>query len=180
MTRINVKTRHPGQRTSQEYRRILCPTDFTTAASVGVDQAARLAVRDRAELVLLHVLTPAAAYTAAEIPGNVLVPFLDQWPEEVRDGLRRIRDRLRQRGVVAHVLMVEGNPSAQIPRVAERLRCDLIVLATSGRTGLFRVILGASMPERVVRRARCPVLVYHASQPRPTQEHVGTPQKAAA
>jgi hypothetical protein len=82
--------------------------------------------------------------------------------------------------VATHALMVEGNPSEHITRVAERLRCDLIVLATSGRTGLLRVLLGSSMAERVIRRARCPVLAYRASQPQSVHERVGTPQKVAA
>ena len=174
-----MTTRRLKRRTG-EYRRILCPTDFSEVANVGVDQAARLAVRDKAELLLLHVLTPVAAYAAAEIPGSILIPFADQWREEARDELCRIRDRLRQAGVVTHALMVDGNPSEQITRVAERLRCDLIVLATSGRTGLLRVLLGSSMAERVIRRARCPVLAYRAPRPLPADVRVGTPQKVAA
>jgi nucleotide-binding universal stress UspA family protein len=48
-------------------------------------------------------------------------------------------------------------PFEQILRVAKRLRCDLIVLATHGRTGLQHVLMG-SVAENVVRRAPCPVL----------------------
>ena len=178
--RANMTTQRLRRRRTGEYRRILCPTDFSAVANVGVDQAAHLAARDRAELLLLHVLTPAAAYAAAEIPGSVLIPFVDEWREEARDQLCRIRDRLRQTGVVTHALMVEGYPPDQIARVARRLRCDLIVLATGGRTGLLRVLLGSSMAERVIRRARCPVLAYRAPQPHPAHEQVGTPQKVAA
>lgn len=175
-----MTTRRPRRRRTGEYRRILCPTDFSATANVGVDQAARLAARDRAELLLLHVLTPVAAYAAAEIPGSVVIRFVDQWREEARDELCRFRDRLRQAGVVTHALMVEGNPSEQITRVADRLRCDLIVLATSGRTGVLRLLLGSSMAERVIRRARCPVLAYRASQSHPAHECAGTLQGAAA
>jgi nucleotide-binding universal stress UspA family protein len=163
-----------------EYRRILCPTDFSAVANVGVDHAVRLAARDGAEVLILHVLPPVAAYAAAEIPGSLLVSFADRWREEARGELCGVRSRVRRAGVATHALMVEGDPSEQIGRVAERLRCDLIVLATSGRTGLLRVLLGGSMAERVIRRAPCPVLAYRASQPLPTHERVGTPQKAAA
>ena len=175
-----MTTRRLKRRRIGEYRRILCPTDFSPVANMGVDQAARLAARDGAELVLLHVLPPVAAYAAAEIPGSVLISFADQWREEARVKLRGIRGEVRQAGVVTHALMVEGNPSEQISRVAERLRCDLIVLATTGRTGLLRVLLGSSMAERVIRRARCPVLAYRAPQPLPVHNRVGTPQKIAA
>jgi universal stress protein A len=170
----------PRRRRTGEYRRILCPTDFSERAKVGLDQAARLATRDRAELLLLHVLPPPAAYAAAEIPGTVLLSFVDRWREQARDDLCRIRDRVRQSGVVTHGLMVEGYPAEQIARVAARLRCDLIVLATGGRTGLLRLLLGGSMAERVIRRAHCPVLVYRASPPHPVHQRVGATQKAAA
>ena len=62
---------------------------------------------------------------------------------------------LRVHGVVA-----KGVPFDQILRVAKRLRCDLIVLATHGRTGLRHVVMG-SVAENVVRRASCPVLTVH-------------------
>jgi universal stress protein A len=173
-------TQRSRRRRTGEYRRILCPTDFSERATVGLDQAVRLATRDRAELLLLHVLPPAAVYAAAEIPGSVLLSFLDRWREQARGDLCRTRDRVRQSGVITHGLMVDGNPAEQIVRVAARLRCDLIVLATAGRTGFLQLLLGGSMAERVIRRAHCPVLVYCASLPHPVPQRVGTPQKAAA
>jgi nucleotide-binding universal stress UspA family protein len=45
----------------------------------------------------------------------------------------------------------------QIIQAARRFKCDLIVLATHGRTGLKHVLMG-SVAENVVRRASCPVL----------------------
>jgi len=56
--------------------------------------------------------------------------------------------------------LTEGVPFYEILQVAKRLRCDLIVLATHGRTGLVHAIMG-SVAENVVRRARCPVLTIH-------------------
>lgn len=55
-------------------------------------------------------------------------------------------------------LLEEGNPSAEILRVAQERRCDLIVMGTHGRTGLHRLLMG-SVAEHVVRKAPCPVLV---------------------
>jgi nucleotide-binding universal stress UspA family protein len=51
-----------------------------------------------------------------------------------------------------------GNPSSEIIDYAEHHSIDLIVIASSGRTGLSRFFLG-SVAERVVRFAHCPVLV---------------------
>ncbi len=51
-----------------------------------------------------------------------------------------------------------GDPAEEILGYAQRHPIDLIVVGTQGRTGVSRVLLG-SVAERVVRGARCPVLV---------------------
>jgi nucleotide-binding universal stress UspA family protein len=51
-----------------------------------------------------------------------------------------------------------GNPSSEIIDYAQQHGIDLIVIPSSGRTGLSRFFLG-SVAERVVRHSHCPVLV---------------------
>ena len=65
--------------------------------------------------------------------------------------------RRRQDGAENEVL-AKGVVAEEVLRVARRLRCTLIVLATHGRTGLKHVLMG-SVAENVVRRAPCPVLI---------------------
>jgi len=82
---------------------------------------------------------------------------------------QRVRSRLREvaqdqaltiRRVSLHAKA--GRPYDQICRIARRLKIDLIITATRGRTGLKHLALG-STAERVVRHAPCPVLVLHTS-----------------
>jgi nucleotide-binding universal stress UspA family protein len=54
--------------------------------------------------------------------------------------------------------VTHGEPTAEILRLAEQERADLLVIATHGRTGLKHFFLG-SVVERVIRHASCPVLV---------------------
>jgi nucleotide-binding universal stress UspA family protein len=61
-----------------------------------------------------------------------------------------------------HKLMT-GDPAAEIVRLAESEGADMIVMATHGRTGLRRLLMG-SVAEAVVRRAACPVLTVKQSQ----------------
>lgn len=56
-------------------------------------------------------------------------------------------------------VVVTGNPADEIVRTARTLDVDLIVMASHGRGGPKRWLLG-SVAERVVRRAPCPVLIY--------------------
>jgi len=61
-------------------------------------------------------------------------------------------------GVTLEVQLEEGHAAVEILRMAEKVRCDLIVLGSHGRTGLRRLLTG-SVAEEVLRRAPCPVLV---------------------
>jgi nucleotide-binding universal stress UspA family protein len=57
-----------------------------------------------------------------------------------------------------HAVLELGSAPARIAEYARRAGIDLLVLATHGRSGLTRVLMG-SVAERVVRIAPCPVLV---------------------
>ena len=59
--------------------------------------------------------------------------------------------------VVHEFRTLHGDPATEIVRLAEQERVDLIVMATTGRTGLRRVLMG-SVAEAIVRQATCPVL----------------------
>jgi nucleotide-binding universal stress UspA family protein len=70
----------------------------------------------------------------------------------------RVRDLLRQDGVAADSLALEGKPAETILQAARDNDCDLIVLGSHGRTGLDRLLMG-SVSQQVVTQAKCPVLV---------------------
>ncbi len=161
-----------------EYRRILCPTNLSSRAEVGVEQAAQRAAREGATVVLVHVLPSAAAYAALDVTGSSsILPFTEQWRADAWRRLCHIRERLRQRGVVTHAVLLEGFPADQITRVAGRLRCDAIVLETRGRRGLLRRLLCGCVAEGIIQRSPCPVFAYPSPQPRSTR---GCLLKAAA
>jgi nucleotide-binding universal stress UspA family protein len=140
-------------------KRILHPTDFSTAARPAFRAALAWARRWHARLHLLHVMTPPVVL--------VEEPLLTerQWRDLEVVGLRAARRRLaslerqaRQAGVTTSTAVVRSYaPFSAIVKAARRPRADLLVLGTHGRTGLARVALG-SVAERVVALAPCPVL----------------------
>jgi nucleotide-binding universal stress UspA family protein len=81
----------------------------------------------------------------------------DNW----RGQLEQIRP-LNPRTAVHHVLLA-GEPAEEILLYAAAARTDLIVMGTQGRTGLERLLLG-SVAEKVLRGARCSVLVVKMPQ----------------
>ncbi len=169
----------PGGGRTGGFHRILCPTDFSSLAIAGVYRATALAAHDGAELVLVHVLAPLTAYVVPEMAGGVLMGFEKQWREEAQDQLCRLRDRVHASRVPTHAVLVQGYAPDQIARAAQRLRCDLIVMATHGRTGLSRILLG-SVAEALIRRAPCPVLAFRPPQLSRSRQQGSEPLKAAA
>jgi len=131
--------------------KILYPTDFSTTGQTALEMATSLA-RDRgATLVIMHVEEPPMAYGGGELYYGI--------DEPNREELKRMLSEVLPSDPSVpceHRLMI-GSPARAIIELAEREEVELIVMATHGRTGLLRVLMG-SVAEEVVRKAKCPVL----------------------
>ena len=139
-------------------RRILHATDFSPASRAGFARAMAMAKADRAQLVLVHVLTPQAAlavngYMSPRIYDD-LEAAADKYGQRHLDVLEA---KARKGGVRSKTLLLHGLADQQIIRVARSTKADLIVIGTHGRMGLARLFLG-SVASRVLAGARCPVL----------------------
>ena len=131
-----------------QFQNILIPTDFSGAAEPAVQHALTLAARERAQILLLHVLP------GMEVPG----------PEDRRQATAEqwLQDLARQASVPVHTLVVWGDPAAEICRVAQERQSDLIAISTHSRTGRELEFIG-SVADAVVRRAPCAVLLLRAA-----------------
>jgi universal stress protein A len=69
---------------------------------------------------------------------------------------RQVRE-LQNAGIEAEGNSVQGAPIEAILRQAATYQTDLLVVGTSGRRGLSRMVLG-SVAEALIKRAGCPVL----------------------
>ena len=143
-------------------RRILHATDFSPASRPAFARAVGLARGNRAELIVLHVVTPPIPYTP---DGYALPQTYDRLLTDMRAAAQKQVDRLVARakagGARARSLLLEGSPHERITRAARSTRADLIVIGTHGRTGLARLFLG-SVAGRVIATAGCPVLSVRA------------------
>jgi len=84
--------------------------------------------------------------------------LLEEHQNEQREFLGKVVAELEESGVKARVRIGIGGPVEGILEAAETEEVDLIVIATHGRSGLRRLMLG-SVAEGVLRRTQCPVLV---------------------
>ncbi|HZP45431.1 MAG TPA: universal stress protein [Candidatus Binataceae bacterium] len=132
-----------------KFSRILCPVDFDANSSLALKAASELAAERKAALFILHVI--------AIPPGpEVALPF-EKMETAARTRLKRLADQKIGRRADYEIEVMIGDPGAEILSAARQHRAELIVMATHGRKGLRRLMLG-SVAERVVREAPCPVL----------------------
>ena len=147
-------------------RRILVPVDFTEAAPVLVRYAMEIVRGRGAVLRLLHVIEAPVAYSCP-MPDALAtlspdVDILGAAEKRLAAIVKGIRGPRVERRVVL------GRPATEILREAGAWEADIVVIATHGRTGLRRALLG-SVAEEVVRKSSCPVLtVRHASVATPS------------
>jgi nucleotide-binding universal stress UspA family protein len=140
--------------TAPAVKRILCPIDFSDASGHVIDQAVAFAGWYNAAILGLHVCTPLVVptMTMGPIEGT---PQIDL--DRMQAQLRRAFEPAVRRAVDVDVAVDTGQPAAEILRRAASLPADLIVMGTHGASGFERLLLG-SVAEKVLRKARCPVL----------------------
>jgi nucleotide-binding universal stress UspA family protein len=140
-----------------EFRRILCPVDWSDTAAGALQAAAALASRFDASLTLLHVdVVPGSAIPEALLATPpALATDVSAAPDRPLPAWRELALRLGAPRVDA--VRSVGTPGLEIVALARREAYDLIVMGTHGRTGLRHLVLG-SVAEEVVRHAPCPVL----------------------
>jgi universal stress protein A len=147
-------------------KRILVPVDFSPCSQRALAYARQLAKSFDAELLLLHIVEPAYRADAADV--YVATPqgsaLLAEHVRLAREQLRRLATDLANGGCGVRSMVKRGAPAQAITQVAGRVRAQLIVMGTYGRTGLSHLLMG-SVAERVVRSAPCPVLTVRRPPP---------------
>lgn len=139
-------------------RRILHPSDFSSASGAAFKKAVEMAKTGRGELMLVHVVSPVAP-VAGE--GYISPKMYEEIAASSRAWAQKQLDKLvakaKTSGVRAKGSVLEGSAHEQVVRFARSKHADLIVMGTHGRSGLAKLFLG-SVAGRVVAAAPCPVL----------------------
>jgi nucleotide-binding universal stress UspA family protein len=143
------------------YQHILVPTDGSSLANSAVRQAAGLAKALGARVTLVTV-------TAQYMPATAEPVYVQETAAEhekdmnhlSRRVLAEARATLHDAGVACDARHVESDqPWKAIIETAQSAGCDLIAMASHGRSGLAAVVLG-SETTRVLTHSRIPVIVY--------------------
>ncbi len=126
------------------FKRILVPLDGSPASAVALPPARTLARATGAEVVLVRAVPASLAARSEEA--------------EARQTLGRIVRELAASDLRVEAVVPIGDAAQEILGEVKRRGADLVVMATHGRAGLGRALLG-SVAERVLSRSPVPVML---------------------
>lgn len=140
-----------------DLKNILYPTDLSRDNDPALTYASVLAAESGATLHILHAddLQDVGA-DALEFGYASGAPWDQNERVKVREKLGEIRPPIGRVAYEHHY--VRGAPVREIVKFARARKVDLVVMASHGRTGLARVVMG-SVAEGVMRKAHCAVLI---------------------
>jgi len=149
-------------RRASMYRKILVTTDGSTLANKAVKSAIELASTLDAELIALKVIPRyLQTYFEGSIPlDNQQIMMLEkQWEDEAAEVLAKVEKQAEKSGLILTTSIVKANIiSEAIITFAQKKKVDLIVMASHGRNGFKRLILGSETLQ-VLTHSYVPVLV---------------------
>lgn len=144
------------------YQRILVPTDGSALSKKATRGAVALAKVLGAELVALHVVPryPTSYFEGAVVMSPSEVARTEkQWADRGQVMADAVRDAAAAEGVTAKAVVSRSDLVADsVMAAAKKHKCDLIVMASHGRKGIKRILLG-SETQHVLTHSTVPVLV---------------------
>lgn len=144
------------------YQKILVPTDGSTLSKKAIAHAIGLAHISNAELVVLKVIP---RYPVSYFEGGMSLPAAEigdienQWAAHAQGIVDAAVKLANKQGVQAKAVTVKSDVvSEAIISAAKKHKCDLVVMASHGRKGVKRLLLG-SETQHVLTHSHTPVLV---------------------
>lgn len=140
---------------------LLVPIDFSDVSNLVIAEAMQLAGAFHAKIWLIYIAEPEPAFVGYEAgPKTVREEVAHEYHEEHKK-IQSHASVLRDTGVDAEALLVQGGIVDSIVGQAEKLDAAMIVMGSHGRTALKRVVMG-SIAEGVLRCAPCAVHIVPA------------------
>ena len=142
-------------------KNILVPTDFSEYSDTALNKAIDIAGQYKAKIHLLHVIDLNISQCAADycLSGELVEQLQADSIRAANEKLQKEVASIAEAKKLEIVFDVEsGVPSEVILREQQEKGIDLVVIASHGKTGLLKQLMG-SVADKVVKGAKCPVLV---------------------
>ena len=143
------------------FKHVLIPTDGSALSMKAVESAVAFAKATGAKVTVLTVIEPSGVLGT---DSKRVAATRKAYEQNVRDTAEReLKDaerKAKKQGVPCTIILQEREqPYQAIIETATRKRCDLIAMASHGRSGVAALVLG-SVTSKVLAYSRVPVLVY--------------------
>jgi nucleotide-binding universal stress UspA family protein len=146
-----------------QFRRILCPVDFSASALDALTYAINMAEEADAQLTLLHVVEfQPPLVEAPMMPAPELSRVHEAASADARHKLHALIPDAARTYCTVETAVVEGRAYREILRQATDRQSDLIVMGVHGRGTLDLMVFG-STTHHVIRASACPVLIVRRS-----------------
>ena len=132
------------------FKNILLATDFSAASEKAFAYAVAVARRHGSKITLSHVIPP-------DLVSLLPAPSAERRRDEEERQLEGLASRSELNQIPHEAILRAGSVGSELSSVIREQEIDLVILATHGRSGLKKLVLG-SVAEEVLRRAPCPVL----------------------
>lgn len=145
------------------FKNILVPTDGSTLSRKAAKKAAEFAKKLGSRITGFHV-APAYRYNvyADYVPPDFIAPqdFSARTKKVAQRHLDVVKKAATDAGVASSCFYTTSDfPADEIVKAAKKYKCDAIFMASHGRTGLSRLLLG-SEATKVLTHSKIPVLIY--------------------
>lgn len=146
-------------------KRLLVALDGSELAKKALPIATRLATQTQGNLHLLRAVLPIEAFyddlQPVPVPKMQVEEDMQREREDAQEFLEQTAEPLRQSGLTVESIVMSGKAEDVIIEEANRLECDVIVMATHGYGGLERWLLG-SVADKVLHATSLPLILVHA------------------
>jgi nucleotide-binding universal stress UspA family protein len=137
---------------------IIAAIDFSDISESVILVAAELAAALATELLLLHAAAPDPDFVGYDVGPQSVRDDRARTLKQEHKRLQARADTLRQGGLEARALLVEGPTVETVLDEARKHGARMIVVGSHGRGTIGRALLG-SVSEGLARAAHCPVLI---------------------
>ena len=149
----------------QVIKNVLVPTDFSAASKSALRYACKVAAAFGASIHVMHVFDN--LFVRDEFMQKYTPPTREYFEALSRQARAKLDAQLtmEEKAKYSAVLIMRlGAPAPEILRyIQEHGAIDLVVMATAGRGGVARLLMG-SVADKIVRAAPCPVLTMHVEE----------------
>jgi nucleotide-binding universal stress UspA family protein len=143
------------------FKHVLIPTDGSALSKQALDRALDFAAEVKAEVTILAVIEPMQVFTINPTGMDIAYAEYERYSNEEADAILAAgKAAATKRGLSCETAkMLSVDPAGCIVKTADKHGCDVIAMASHGRSGFKAFMLG-SVTMKVLAGSKIPVLVY--------------------